>query len=445
MRRRAEGHRRRDLTMEITGALAIVVLGTVVAIARNPDAPLVERAAAWPLVGPAVQAIQERWRRPRVSPEPPPASTPPLIVRLPTPDDHEREGPPVSAPARTGDGLAPAGPASGPPSDPVVRIADGPAPVLPLPGRPADPLRLARIREALRRQGELRQRSVGPYSMIGDLDLEECCSEWTEIAAASEAAWMGRYGVRPLGRPLETVVLVGRTSTYRELAWTLFPGGPEADGLSAYGLVLIPAEGRSRSELAATFQHELGHLLARRSLGPELPAWLAEGLAEDFGQAPLDGRGGFDFSRWRGEAMREGLRFEISGGLAGLDRLARAAASGEVPGLSELAAIAEPEFAVGDAGALRYAAAAAWIRFLLAEPARAAASRAYLAEVGRGRPPTLAGLERSLGRPATAFDGELADWLVAARRRELTRVGLPVAWLDAQPGDSSRQRESPSP
>jgi len=433
--------RRRDLSLEIAGVLALLVVSSFVWLTRHPRSPWVARATRWPVVGGAVAAFRERW-----SPEPPPAAapTPPAeVVHI------YQFSPESSAPAAASASESPSRP-PGPPPLETVEVEGGPAPVLPLEGRAADPVRLERIRERLAARGAPREGMLGPYRLLSDTGSELPARALAAVARSVEPAWTTRYGLQPLGSPRETVVLVRERSTYDELAATFLAGAPEADGLTAYGIVLVPVDGKGGDELATVLQHELAHLLERRSLGPDLPAWLAEGLAEDFAEAPPVADG-FDFARWRGEVVRTGLRFEIHGGLAGLDRLGRRASAGAPPSLASLAAF--DGFAAGDEAPERYAAMAAWIRFLLWRPQSAGAFREFLNEVASGAPPEVGRLEALL-RGAAAGDAEFGRWLVETRRAELVAAGLPESALAPEPpaqppvpapsGSSSRQRELPS-
>jgi hypothetical protein len=127
---------------------------------------------------------------------------------------------------------------------------------------------------------------------------------------------------------------------------------------------------------------------------------------------------------------RDGDRFEIRGGLAALDRAGRRAAAGELTSLAALAAIDADRFGAGDVGLDHYADSFVWLRFLQAEPARAAAFRDFLAAVSRGGEPTLAALASRL--PAPAEGPAIEPWLLALRHAELLRHGAPPGLPDAQ-------------
>jgi hypothetical protein len=122
---------------------------------------------------------------------------------------------------------------------------------------------------------------------------------------------------------------------------------------------------------------------------------------------------------------RAGDRYEGRGGSAALDRLARRVAAGEVPSLAALAAVSESDFSAGEAGLDRYGASFAWVRFLLAEPARAGRFRAFLAAVARGEEPGVAQLEVGLGAPLAALETPFAAWVEAEADRLLRAAGVP--------------------
>src|SRR6185436_7649016 len=100
-------------------------------------------------------------------------------------------------------------------------------------------------------------------------------------AGAVDAAYRARYGLDLAGAPAETVVLFRRRRSYDE--YLQRTGGPLAaeTGHFAGGVVALYREGRLLEDVRATLVHELVHALGRRGLGPALPPWLDEGMADD--------------------------------------------------------------------------------------------------------------------------------------------------------------------
>jgi hypothetical protein len=427
-----------DRRLEATGVALVALVGGFVWLTRHPEAAIVDRAASWPVVGGAARAFRDRWR-PAPPPPPPPAADPEMeyVYRIesdgPSPGRPALQWPPRASAAATSE---------------VRRFAsrDATEPVGPLPGRAADPFRLERARGLL--GAGARAVPLGPYTLWSDLDepdLAPLAARWRALAEGADAAWRARYGVAPAGGAAETIVLFARAAAFEAyVAAEPTLAGSGAHGVAGWGLVALAAEGRAAAELDGVFAHELAHLLTRRSIGPALPPWLAEGLAEDFGHAPwIDGAPRFD--RARGEVRRDGLRFELRGGVAVVDLAGRRAAAGELPDLAALAAFDEGEFGDGAAGVDRYGDAFVWLRFLLAEPARAAAFRAFLAEIRAGGPPELAALERRLGAPAAALAAPLVAWLLPWRAAELARHGAPAALPDREGRVAASPAAAPLP
>jgi len=411
----------RDRRLELAGLAMILVAGGAVWSMRYPESPLVERATGWPLVGGAARALRARFLAP---PE-----VPAQVALEPPAEALEKRGGEAHAPAKPKPAALVAAADRQRPAALRFVSRDAVEPLGPLPARPADARRLER---ALARLGAGAARhELGAYALWTDVEgAAELLARWRLLVAASERAWAERYGVEPLGAAAETIVLFASDAAFRVHAEETGVAAADASGVSGFGIVALAGEGRAAGEVDGALAHELAHLLARRSIGPALPPWLAEGLAEDFGEAPLGTGGELDFERVRGVVTHQHNRFEIRGGLAALDRAGQRAARGEPPELERLAAEPDAGFAAGDAGLDLYADAFVWVRFLLAEPERARGFRAFLSAVRDGGEPSLAALERRLPRPLAELASELASWLVELRRRELVAHGAPAGLPD---------------
>lgn len=433
-----------DRRLELAGTLAILLAGSAVWILRAPDSPAAVRLARWPGFGPVVEALRERGRRalaepPSQSPAPRARTIRIEIAAPPEPPvDPGREPPGGSAGTPRAERAAPR------------EIDRSVEPAVPLPARAADPGRLGRAAELL--GPEARETTLGPYRFLGDFDPPE---RWAAIAAALDAAYAERTGLAPLGAPAETIVAISDPAAYRGLQ-RLEPrlAGLDVGGHAIAGLAAVRVELDRPDVTESRLVHELVHLVTRRAVGPALPPWLEEGLAEDLAQTPWDpGAAGFRTGALRGSIRRDGARIEIAGALAGLDLLVETMRRGGMPALAELLAMDWERF-VDERGGERYAQSLAWVRFLLdgGDPARAAGFRAYLAAVARGGDVGAGALEAELGETLDALEAPFRAWLerrerelVDAAVRELAGPGETVAPRRPQPSDSSsRQADEPS-
>jgi hypothetical protein len=325
----------------------------------------------------------------------------------------------VVAPAPAAGLAPPAPPAPGPPID------RGVEPVLPLPARRADPARLARAEALLGTSA--RATTIGPYGFLGDLDPPP---RWALLADALDGAFAARTGLAPLGEPAETAVAVADPSAYRELV-RLEPrlAGLDAGGHAAAGMAVVRVDPGAPESTEATLVHELAHFVIRRAIGPALPPWLDEGLAEDLAWTPfMAGEARFRLGALAGSARRAGMRVELAGAWAGLERLAAAHAAGRLPPLARLVELDWEGFVPGDDASLRYAEAHFFVRFLLdgGDPALAAGFRTFLAGVAAGGSAERAALEAALGDDVESLEPAFRAWLAA---RKATVVDPVVAAL----------------
>lgn len=318
-------------------------------------------------------------------------------------------------------------------------LGSAPEPPRPLPGRPADPARLDAARRLL--GAAARSGRLGPYALLTDLAPGTLPAGLETVASALEAAYRERSGLAPAGEPLETVVLFARRADYRrfQAAEERLAGLP-ATGHAARGLVALAAEADGEEteppvavpagELAATLAHELVHLLNRRALGPALPPWLDEGLAEDLAwrARDADGRSLPDPDGWEAghEIRLEGSTLRLSGALAALETLARARAAGTAPSIEALLAAEWEAFVAPERATLHYAASLWLVRCLFDAEGGALAPgfRAYLRDVARGEPAGGAALAAAVGRPLPVVDASCGVFVNA--RREVARQALPT-------------------
>jgi hypothetical protein len=384
----------------------------------HPESPIVDRAVGWPGIGPLAVRFRDLYRPPQPAAPPAPEAGPSVeVVTIWLPS----EEPPVGRAPEI-----PRAPSVGAPPDAEPPLGREPEPVLPLPARRADAERWTRAQILLGSRS--RETVLGPYPLLLDSALDPAPLErWSALARALDATFALRTGCTPLGEPAESVVIFAGLEQYR--AFQLEEGriaALDTAGHASAGLAALWMDRRSLAEVEATLVHELAHLVVRRAVGPALPPWLDEGLAEDLAQTPFDlDSGRFELGALRSDFERIAGRVEVRGALAGLARVAAAEAGGSRTPLAELVALDWDRFVAGDAP-LRYAESLFFLRWLFdgGDPAASAALRGFLAEVAQGEAADGARLLSRLGEPA-ALDAAFGAWLAAERYRRFAAAGLP--------------------
>ncbi|HXT49711.1 MAG TPA: hypothetical protein VN811_01640 [Thermoanaerobaculia bacterium] len=467
-------HRGWVLALAALGVLALgaasLALGVEAWAGLYPRSAGLARAAAWPLVGPWIAQVRERHLGP---PAPRTPIRPPLVLREPRPAQEAEAAPagPADLPEgvwpelwlQPGDALhaRPSGdapvviaagaianvsvleargewrrvrwhgregwvrerPRSGPPLGSTVE------PVRPVSGRTAAPELLAAARELLRdgetastgaigesgdasradETGNAPTRHLGPYALLTDVEEPALLLLLDRAAAAVDGAYRARYGLELAGAPAETIVLFRRRATYDEFVRRT--GGPTAEtGHFSRGVVALYREGRLIEDVRTTLLHELVHALGRRGLGPALPPWLDEGMADDLAESRIGASAGVEPGTVSGTTLRIGSFFEMHGGEASRELLRRQLQRDGLVPLARLVAMEDAEFHALRPAGLGYAEASFFIRWLLAGEL-AAPFRRFLGEVASGVPPTPEALAAALGRPWEELDAGLAAWV----------------------------------
>jgi len=458
---------RRLLALLVWAALLAVLVGVWAFF--NPDSALVARAEEWPWIGPYAQELRRRGPTPfSIPPEgageefakeeipapvrrpPSPRPTPRAAPEIELPLDLEPEGvervtvkpgipllseprpgaPQVLVPSRIavlkvldrrpgwvqvqyGDvvGWVPGRDWIGP--DPP--FGSDPDPVRPLTGRGPDEQRLGWARARLVPPEVVG--NVGPYLVYTDLRVPSRLSFFDRVASGLEAVYRARYGVSPIGDPAEAVVLFSRESDYRAfLGQATSVAELPAAGHTGHGIVSLFDGRRPASEVASTLVHELAHLLNRRAIGPALPSWLEEGIADDLSQSQIDRSGKLLAGTLGGVTVRVGRRIEMHGARAALQDLLDAAKAGRLRPLPQLLSLDWGEF-VRQNGELNYAQSSFFVRYLLQgeQGALAPGFRAFLKEVSEGKPPEPEALREKLGRPWPMLEAGFRLWVLNQR------------------------------
>jgi SH3 domain-containing protein len=452
-------HRGWLLALASLGVLALTAAALAAGIEAwaglYPRSPTLQRAAAWPLVGPWIGAVRERHVGPPARRDP----IPPVRVVVP---------PRAVATA------VPAGPADLPvgvwpelwlqpgdllrarPSRAAAVVAEvsvianvsvlaaqdewrrvrwhgqegwirerpraarpplGSAvePVRPVGGRVAAPELLAAAREVLAAGdsgvagGDFETRKLGPYALLTEVDEPALLILLDRAAGAVEGAYRSRYGLALAGAPAETVVLFRRRRSYEQ--YLALTGGPASEtGHFAGGVVALYREGRLLEDVRTTLVHELVHALGRRGLGPALPPWLDEGMADDLAESRIGASTGVEAGTVSGTTLRSGSFFEVHGGEASRELLRRELARGSLVPLARLVAMEDADFHALRPAGLGYAEASFFVRYLLAGEL-AAPFRGFLRDVASGVPPAPEALAAALGRSWEELDAGLAEWV----------------------------------
>jgi hypothetical protein len=292
-------------------------------------------------------------------------------------------------------------------------------PALPLPGRPPSPELLARASVRLREPR--RDLALGPYATVTDVTDPVLLARLDGLAGQVEDLYRRRYGVAPVGEPREAIVLYARKEDYRQVAREDERIAAIASaGHTVHGLVMLYAADRPADEIGATLVHELVHLLNRRALGPALPPWLDEGIAEDLAQSRPDSRGLLVPGTLSGSAILAVDHIELRGALAAALMLQRTLAAGEIPRVETLIATPWEEF-VAAGRQQSYDAALLWVRYLMDGEGGSLrpAFTGYLGEIAAGGTVDGEELRRRLDRPWPLLDLGWHAWLQAIDVRGL--------------------------
>lgn len=299
---------------------------------------------------------------------------------------------------------------------------EAPEPPRPLAARTPDAEQLAMARRLLGKRE--RRGQLGPYALYTNVSDGALLDHLHAIALQVEPIFIARYGRRPLGSPREAVVLYESDVAYRLLEHrSPRLTGLHSSGFNAAGLVVFFKGDRHPQEVGATFIHELVHLLNRRALGPALPPWLDEGLADDLSHLRVNADGTFEPEALAGMRIVGDGKITILGALSALQILEDARSKGTLPSLEELTHLDWDAFVRSDRINLHYATSAFFVRYLLmAEDRRHAATfRAFLNEVAAGHSTHGEALRTQLGMGWSELDASFASWLTSVAQQTQVR------------------------
>ena len=296
---------------------------------------------------------------------------------------------------------------------PTAERLQRPDPVLPMESMPPDTARARRARSLMEERGV--ETSCEPYTFLTE-GLDPHSLEYHCVVASSlEEIYRERFGLNPIGEPAEAIFLFGSQDAYREFVSDDEAIRAEGAGHASpsRGYVALYSEDLPREEVASTRIHELTHLINRRALGPALPPWLEEGLADDLAESRLDESGRLIPGELGGYSQASGAGIRHFGGVVSASRLIKALDGSGLPDLSELVQMGSEEFHSAQRESLLYALSSFWIRFLLSDAPGADPEgfRAFLEAVAAGELLTPDLLARSLDADEAELDASFETWL----------------------------------
>lgn len=300
------------------------------------------------------------------------------------------------------------------PRDLTPPLGEAPEPPGPLRARPADEERLRLVLDAM--GPGRREMKIAGYEVWTDVDGRvPLFDALRRRLRRADASYEALYGRLPVGVPAESLALLSDLEVYLEVQEQVrgLEGVRGSLGHTAGGLAVAAVGDRPVDEVVSTVLHEVGHLLNRRALGPSLPAWLSEGLAEHFsslGPGLLQGERPERAARFR---RVEGMAVLYSGPRASLRLLAERARMSRLPDLRELLEMDSDPFVRGPEAPLRYAAASFFVDFLLRDETLGERFRDFLERVAAGGGVDARALGEQLGRDWSLLDLQFNQWLVA--------------------------------
>ncbi len=434
---------KRDWLFWTVAGLLVGLASGVAWLSRNPHTLWVDRAATWPAIGSLAQQFRARYPQPPVAPDrrqeaesaTEPGDRTPEAEFGARPSVWISSSTPLYATPRLDSEILAT-------LEPVTRLvqrerrqdwygvawgdetawvylpdysetADPPLgmgvePPGPVPDLAPEPERLAEARRLLVDEAVTR---VGAYHLYTDVVDATMVSSLSIAVPSLEVVYHERTGLRPIDQPRAAIVLFeSRLSYERFKAKERSLAGRPSSGHVGRGVVALYRQGREQSEVHSTLLHELVHLLNRRAIGPALPPWLDEGLAEDFSGAAVSDAGRLQPGTLAPTLSRDQDRWRATGSQAALIGLQRQlAAHGSLPAIRDVVGFDEEEFHASGERAQHYALAGFLIRYLFAE--HGDAFRGFLASVADGGSARAEALLQWLGQSWSDLDTGFTTWI----------------------------------
>lgn len=288
-----------------------------------------------------------------------------------------------------------------------------PDPVLPMLAVPPAPQRVRRAR-ALMEEGGV-ETPCGQYILYTDVRDSSMSGDCGRLASHLEEVYLERFSLIPVGEPAEAIFLFGSKDAYRGFISDdeAIPAERNGHASPSRGYVALFTEDLPREAVTATLMHELTHLINRRALGPALPPWLDEGLADDLAESRLDDSGRLVAGELGGYSLASETVIQHFGGIVSARSLIEALDSTGLPSLDELVQMGSDEFHESPQATLLYALSSFWVRFLLGEAPGSdpAGFRAYLAAVASGEIITPDLLVQHVGGDWSELEAGFQTWV----------------------------------
>ncbi len=279
--------------------------------------------------------------------------------------------------------------------------SDTPSPRAPRPAVEPHPDALAAARSIL--GPDARDARCGPYQLLTDVTDARLLDACAKIGAQLDLTTTVRLGLEPLGEPKAAILLFADGEDFRTFSHT---EGRVAIGYAGFarpvrGYLAMWAGEPPYDSYATTLAHELAHLVQRRTLGPNLPPWLSEGLADAIGDpATLDGPGTLT-------------------GLAGVEgpaaRLQHGYRNGQVGSVERLLRRHRGDFDA-EHPSFDYEQSALLVRFLLLDAQLGSRFRTFLDRLAAGEDYEPELLFEVLAVEPAALDAQLQAWLTSVAR-----------------------------
>ena len=291
-------------------------------------------------------------------------------------------------------------------SDPP--LGSAPAPILPVPDLEADSERLQMALRGL--DGGGRKDTLGDYVLFTDSSDPELMPRLRRTVSSLERVYSERYGVTPIDRARASLVIFSLKAEYlrfKGLDSSLVDR--EASGHVGKGIVALYRQGRTADEVRSTLLHELVHLLNRRALGPALPVWLDEGVAEDLSGSAVGVDGALLPGTLASTTVFDDSGWVATGAEASLVLLRRRLQDEGLLRLEDLIVKGDEQFHDRENRTLHYALSGFWVRFLMQR--YSAQFKGFLEAISLGEPATTESLKNHLQMEWKGLDLEFAEWL----------------------------------